>query len=273
MPFDITVSTDAFYLDPHPRLTKISESITELNSWFSNKQLFLNSNKSEVMFVSSPIHLSKSNRFTEVIFDGTNLSVSSKLKILGETFDPSLNFTHTVFQDMQTSNFHLHAIKQVRKFLSFSIAVALTISLVLSRLDYCNYICELPNCLFSKLQSLRNSVAKSALQADYYSSSHARFIDCGSYKLWLTANILYFTQPAYLYELFSIRQAFESLKSSNSGLWLHQPVFLKAFFISLFFAYRSSFMKFFSLNLRLSLSLKHFRKRLKNYFYSRIFLP
>ena len=82
---DITLFTGASYLDPHPSLTKISECITELNLWFSNNHLMLNPNKSEVMFVGSPILLSKSNLPTEVIFDGTTLSVTSKLKILGVT--------------------------------------------------------------------------------------------------------------------------------------------------------------------------------------------
>ena len=125
---DITLFAGASYLDPHPSLTKISECITELNLWFSNNHLMLNPNKSEVMFVGSPILLSKSNLPTEVIFDGTTLSVMSKLKILGVTLDSRLNFTHFVSQIIQASNFHLHAIRQARKFLPFDTAVALNIS-------------------------------------------------------------------------------------------------------------------------------------------------
>ena len=53
--------------------------------------------------------------------------------------DPSLYFTHFASQIIQASNFHLHEIKQIRKFLPFNTALALTIFLVLSRLDYCNY--------------------------------------------------------------------------------------------------------------------------------------
>ena len=199
---DITLFTGASYLDPHPSLTKISECITELNLWFSNNHLMLNPNKSEVMFVGSPILLSKSNLPTEVIFDGTTLSVTSKLKILGVTLDSRLNFTHFVSQIIQSSNFHLHAIRQARKFLPSDTAVALIISLVLSRIDYCNsLLCRLPNCLISKLQSLQNRAAKTALQADYYSSSHTCLdrlhwlpvVLRAQFKLlWLTANILYF---------------------------------------------------------------------------------
>ena len=152
---DITLFTGASYLDPHPSLTKISECIPGLNLWSFNNHLMLNSNKSEVMFVGSPILLSKSNLPTEVIFDGTTLSVTSELKIQGVTLNSRLNFTHFVSQIIQASNFHLHAIRQARKFLPFDTPLALLIFLVLSRIDYCNsLLCRLSNCLISKLQSL-----------------------------------------------------------------------------------------------------------------------
>ena len=277
---DITLFTGASYLDPHPSLTKISECITELNLWFSNNHLMLNPNKSEVMFVGSPILLSKSNLPTEVIFDGTTLSVTSKLKILGVTLDSRLNFTHFVSQIIQSSNFHLHAIRQARKFLPSDTAVALIISLVLSRIDYCNsLLCRLPNCLISKLQSLQNRAAKTALQADYYSSSHTCLdrlhwlpvVLRAQFKLlWLTANILYFNQPAYLYDRLSIRQTPESLRSSNSGLCLHQPVSSKPFLHRSFSHIAPHLWNSLPLNVRLSPSLKIFRKRLKTHLYSQI---
>ena len=140
----------------------IQASLRYLNAslssiWFSNNHLMLNPNKSEVMFVGSPILLSKSNLPTEVIFDGTTFSVTSKLKILGVTLDSRLNFTHFVSRIIQASNFHFHAIRQARKFLPFDTAVALIISLVLSRIDYCNsLLCRLPNCLISKLHSSKS---------------------------------------------------------------------------------------------------------------------
>ena len=247
----ILLSTGASYLDPHPSLTKISECITELNLWFSNNHLMLNPNKSEVMFVGSPILLSKSNLPTEVIFDGTTLSVTSKLKILGVTLDSRLNFTHFVSQIIQASNFHLHAIRQARKFLPFDTAVALIISLVLSRIDYYNSLhCRLPNCLISKLQSLQNRAAKTVLQADYYSSSRTCLDRLhwlpvalrAQFKLLWSPLTPYILISRLIYDRLSIRQTPESLRSSNSGLWLHQPVSSNSF-ISLLLAYRPSLME------------------------------
>ena len=122
---DITLFTGASCLS----LTKIFECNTKLNLWFLNNHFMLDSNKSDVMFVGSPILLAKSNLPTKVAFDGNSFSLLFELKILNVTFDSSFNFTHLT----QASSFHLHAIKQV----PFNTAVTWTISLVLSRLDYC----------------------------------------------------------------------------------------------------------------------------------------
>ena len=230
----ISLSVGASYLDLQPSLTKISKCITYLNFWFTNNHFMLNLTKSEVMFVGALILLAQYNLPTEVTLDGLNLPISSKLKILGVTLDLSLNFTLFASQIIQASNFHLYAIKQLSNFLLFNTAVALTISSVLSKLEYCNsFLCGLPNCLISKLQSFQNRAAKTVLQIDYYSLScsclnrlHWLLVALrAQFKLlWLTANILYFNQPTHLYKLYFIRQTHESLSSSNSGLWLHQPV-------------------------------------------------
>ena len=128
-----TLFTRASYLDPHSSLTKIFQSITKLNFWFSYNSFMSICKKKETMFVDNSILFSESNLFTEVTFDGTTPSVTSKFKILGLTFGPSHKFTH--FQTILAPNFHFYVIKQVRKFLPFSTAVASTISIpVLTRL-------------------------------------------------------------------------------------------------------------------------------------------
>ena len=171
-------------------------------------------------------------------------------------------------------------IRQARKFLPSDTAVALIISLVLSRIDYCNsLLCRLPNCLISKLQSLQNRAAKTVLQADYYSSSrtcldrlHWLPVVLRAQLLWLTANTLYFNQPAYLYDRLSIRQTPESVRSSNSGLWPHQPVSSNPFLYRSLSHIAPHLWNSLPLNLRLSPSLKVFRKRLKTHLYNQISL-
>ena len=152
---DITLFTGVSHPDPSPTLLKLFSCLSALNSWFSQSQLKLNPTKSKVMFVGSSRLLAKYNLPSVVTLDGTTLPISSQLKILGVTLDSNLNFAHFISQIIQSSNFHIYAIKQVRKFLPLSTANALFISLVLSRLEYCNsLLCGQPNYLLCKLQAL-----------------------------------------------------------------------------------------------------------------------
>ena len=170
--------TGVSHPDLSPTLLKLSSCLSALNSWFSQSQLKLNPTKSEVMFVGSSRLLAKYNLSSVVTLDGTTLPISSKLKILGVTLDSNLNFAPFFSQIIQSSNFHIYAIKQVRKFLPLSTANALFISLVLSRLDYCNsLLCG----SFMQTSSLQNHAAKTVLQADYFSSSS----DCLDRLHWL----------------------------------------------------------------------------------------
>ena len=103
-----------------PPLLKLSSCLSALNSWFSQSQLKLNPTKSEVMFVGSSRLLAKYNLPSVVTLDGTTLTISSKLKILSVTLDSNLNFAHFISQIIQSSNFRIYAIKQVRKLLLLS---------------------------------------------------------------------------------------------------------------------------------------------------------
>ena len=274
---DITLFTGVSHPDPNLTLFKLSSCLSALNSWFSQSQLKLNPTKSEVMFVGSSRLLAKYNLPSVVTLDGTTLPISSKLKILGVTLDSNLNFAPFFSQIIQSSNFHIYAIKQVRKFLPLSTANALFISLVLSRLDYCNsLLCGQPNYLLCKLQALQNHVAKTVLQADYFSSSgdcldrlHWLPVSqrCKFKLLWLIACTLKLEQPAYLFDLLSIRHTRQPLSSLHSGLQLHQPVSSGLFTIRSFSHQAPRLWNSLPSNLRSSPSLMNFRKLLRTHLY------
>ena len=226
------------------------------------------------MFVGSSRLLAKYNLPSVVTFDGATLPISSKLKILGVTLDSNLNLDHFISQIIQSSNFHIYAIKQVRKFLPLSTANALFISLVFSRLDYCNsLLCGQPNYLLCKLQVLQNHAAKTVLQADYFISS-SDCLDrlhwlpvskrCKFKLLWLIACTLKLEEPAYL---LSIRHTRQPLRSLHSGLQLHQPVSSGLFTSRSFFHQAPRLWNSLPSNLRSSPSLMNFRKLLKTHLY------
>ena len=274
---DITLFTGVSHPDSSPTLLKLSSCLSALNFWFFQSQLNINPTKSEMMFVGSSRLLEKYNLSSVVTFDGTTLPISSKLIILGVTLDSNLNFAYFISQIIQSSNFHIYAIKQVRKFLPLSTANALFISLVLSRLDYCNsLLCGQPNYLLRKLQALQNHAAKSVLQANYFNSS-SDCLDrlhwlpvsqrCKFKLLWLIACTLKLEQPAYLFDFLSIRHTSQPLKSLHSGLQLHQPV-SSGLFTSCTFSHQAPRLwNSLPSNLRSSPSLMNFRKLLKTHLY------
>ena len=231
---DITLFTGVSHPIPYSTLFKLSSCLSALNFWFSQSQLKLNHTKSDVMFFGSSRLLAKYNLFSVVILDGTTLPISSKLKILDVTLDSNLNIAHFISQEIQSCKFHIHSTKQVRKFLPLATSNVFFISLVLSRLDYCNsLLCGQPNYLSCKLQALQNHVTKTVLQADCFSSS-SDCLDrlhwlpvsqrCKFKILWLIACTLKLEQPAYRLDLLSIRYTRQPLRSLHSGLQLHQPV-------------------------------------------------
>ena len=229
------------------------------------------------MFVGSSRLLAKYNLPFVVTLDGTTLPISSKLKILGFTLDSNLNFAHFISQIIQSSNFHIYAIKQVRKFLTLSTANALFILLVLSRLDYCNFLlCRQPNYLLCKLQALQDHAAKTVLQADYFSSFSNSLYRlhwlpvsqrCKFKLLWLIACTLKLEKPAYLLAFLSSRHTRQPLRSSHSGLQFHQPVCSGLFTSRSFSHHALRLWNSLPSNLRSSSFLMNFHKLLKTHLY------
>ena len=274
---EITLFTRVSHPDPSPTLLKLSSCFFALNSWFSQSQLKLNPTMSEVMFVSNYRLLAKYNLPSVVTLDGTTLPISSKLKILDVTLDSNLNFAHFISLIIQSSNFHIYAIKQVCKLLPLSTANALFSSLVLSRLDYRNSLfCRQPNYLLCKLQALQNHAAKTVFQADYFSSSsdclhrlHWLPVSqrCKIKLLWLIVCTFKLEQPAYLFDLLSIKHTRQPLRSLHSGLQLHQSV-SSGLFTSRSFSHQAPRLwNSLPSNLRSSPSLMNFLKFLKTYLY------
>ena len=186
------------------------------------------------MFVGGPALLSKSNLLSVNTINSTTLTISLKTTLLGVTLDFNLNFSYLISCTIQTSNFYIQAIKQVRKFVPLAITVTPTVSSVISSLDCCNFLlCGLPAYVFFKLQSLQNHAAKIVLQTDYFSCFRTCFarlhwlpVDQRSEfsLMWLVVNIFTTGQPAYSHDLLSIRHPHESLRSSQSGPLFYQPL-------------------------------------------------
>ena len=122
--------------------------------------LFLNSDKTEVMFLGPRSHREfLSQQF--VTLDNISVSTSTSVKNLGVIFDQELSFKSHVKQVCKTAYFHLRNIAKIRHLLSTSDAEKLIHAFVSSRLDYCNsLLAGCPQTTVKPLQLVQNVAAR-----------------------------------------------------------------------------------------------------------------
>ena len=87
--------------------------------------------------------------------------LSEPIGNLGAVFDPSMNMSAHVSKVVKSANYHLRNIGRVRKYLTAESTKCAIISLVTSRLDYCNgLLCGITEKLVLKLQRVQNNAAR-----------------------------------------------------------------------------------------------------------------
>ena len=73
-----------------------------------------------------------------VIIDGSTISTTDELKILGVVLDSSLTFDQHVLNTVRNCNIHLRALRHIRSSLTRDVANMMASSIIGSRIDYCN---------------------------------------------------------------------------------------------------------------------------------------
>lgn len=147
-------------------VSNLQDCLTALRTWYAQNNLVINPDKSEASLFATKQRLEqlKSVGLTSISVAGHTVPISNKIKTLGVTLDSTLSLTQHVKSVVQTSFFHIRAIKHIRHLLSESDAKLLTTSLVQSKLDYCNallYNTSSQNIL--DLQRIQNTLARISL--------------------------------------------------------------------------------------------------------------
>ena len=82
-------------------------------------------------------------------------------KNLGVVLDSSLSFRSHIDSIVKTCNFHIHNLYMIKDFVNRKNLVTLVHSLIVSKVDYCNYLfIGLPNVILKKVQSVLNRAAR-----------------------------------------------------------------------------------------------------------------
>ena len=130
-------------INPH----NLSNSISTLTDcfkmaerWFLLNKLQLNTSKTEVIKIGTLQQLYKFSSFSSINFSSTSIDLIKKLKVFGITIDEKLSFDYHITTVIRLCNHHLRALYHIRQFFTSDMVSTLARCLVLSRLDYCNYL-------------------------------------------------------------------------------------------------------------------------------------
>ena len=209
-------------------LSKVSECFDCIMNYMRENFLKLNVDKTKVLLCGKPTAIDLyADRYDEVSQAGKleGLQKNQSCKTLGATIDPSLNFKDMISEVCKSSHFKLNKLQNVGSFLDKDTKVTLVKSLILSKIDYCNFLyAHAPNNQIYRLQKCLNSavrfiynVRKSTSARLYLKEAHILPVKYRiEYKLCFYAyKIIHRTAPSYLQEMVQKRTPNRQLRSAT----------------------------------------------------------
>ena len=207
--------------------------IKSVKDWMKRNKLQLNEDKTEYMITVKPSLLSICAK-PPICIDGSEIFPTAQVKNLGVIFDEELTLSAQVTSLCQQMFMEIRKISLHRNFLPDDVVTQLMISLVLSKMDYCNSLfINLPQNLLDKLQRVQNCAAKICLRKRKY--DHVTPLLKSLHWLPVKERIVYKiatlchkyflgTLPFYLSSLLKKPQSTRNLRSSDDRTALFQPM-------------------------------------------------
>jgi len=208
-------------------LSDVNRCFCSLQRWFDINGLSLNPDKSEaIIFGTAARHRVEGGSIDSITLNNnTQIPVSKSVKSLGVVLDNSLSFDKHIEHVCKSANYHLRALRHIRKYLSTDDAATVATAMISSRLDYCNAVLHgISAKNIAKLQRIQNTLARSVscsrrrdhiapVLADLHWLPIAARIE---FKIaLLTFKTLTTQQPAYLHELLQIHSSGRQTRSSD----------------------------------------------------------
>jgi hypothetical protein len=132
----------------------------EVKSWMAQNRLKLNDDKSEVLLCGSKVNMAKVSVSTVNVGD-TPIAPCDSVRDLGLILDSALTLHDHVSSTVRACYFHLRTLRKLRPLLTRHAANSVAVSLILSRLDYCNCcLWGLPKQELHRLQLVQNTAAR-----------------------------------------------------------------------------------------------------------------
>ena len=214
-------------------ISSISKCTLDVNNWMSSNKLKMNTDKTEIMLCGS---LQKLKRIdvNSVIIGDECVYFSKSVRNLGIHLDQNLNLNTHIANTRKSCYYEIRNISKFRQFISEKAAIQLVVSLVLSKLDYCNSLFyNMSSDNFNKLQTVQNHAARVITKSVKRSSSLPILKSLHwlpirqrvSYKV----SIMVFkclndsSFPSYLKDLICIYTPNRTLRSSSDRFLLSKP--------------------------------------------------
>ena len=263
------------------KVDKYERCVTDLKEWMSQNRLKLNAEKTEAVLIGSKKQRMKIDQ-KHIEIEGSNIDFKENARNLGVIIDSGLNMTDHVKNLKRSILFELKKISSIRDVLTNDACKKLVVSLLFSKLDYCNSL--LSNTAaenISRLQSIQNNAARLVMKKNRRDDAALLL-----YQLhWLpvcqrirykAASIVYKcveeSAPSYLQDLLSLQQHKRTLRSSSDPLLLKIPrTRLKAGEKSFSF-FGPSTWNSLPYEIRNSPSLDTFKKQLKTFLFRDYFV-
>ena len=145
-------------------LASISICFLDIKNWMTENKLKLNSEKTEALVVGTRQKLASLTATDLQLADAT-VPFSPTVKSLGVYLDSTLSMQSHISFLTKTCFYHLRCIAAIRPYLTQEACVKLVISLLFSRIDYCNsLLAGLPASSLQGLQRVQNCAARLVLK-------------------------------------------------------------------------------------------------------------
>ena len=253
-------------------VAKMENCLTDIYTWMSQNKLKLNADKTEVLGMVTP-QMRAIISIPSITVNGVIAPVLNEpVGNLGAVFDPNMNMSAHVPKVIKSANYHLRNIGKIRKFLNTDTTKSAIVSLVTSRLDYCNgLLCGITDELLCRLQKVQNNAARVVSGSKKYDHITPVLKDLHwlpirkriEFKiLLLTFKCMQGCAPLYLRELL-VKQANTRTLRSNTNL--------KRFGDRAFCAYAPRLWNELPDNIKAADSVQNFKKQLKTLLFRKEF--
>ena len=193
----------------------------------TSNRLKLNDDKTEAIICGSDVSLRKVS-ITSIEIGASDITLSNTVRDLGLFIDSRLTMVPHINAVVKACSYHLRALGQLRPQLNKRTANIVAVSLIQTRLDYCNScLWGLPQNQLQRLQRVQNAAARvvsrvkredhiSPALKDLHWLPVIRRMD--HKKMSITFGCMNGTAPSYLRELISKHEPIRELRSSSQAL-------------------------------------------------------